>query len=155
VNREALETRIAEFLCAQHVVTLATTGDGAVHAASVMYAPDRFDLYWMSDPRTRHSQHLERNQAIAATVAPDYADFREIRGLQIAGTAARVGLTHEVAHARALMLERYAFLRELAGGPDELRQAFEAGAYYRLRPETITLIDNSLGFGHKETLAVL
>ena len=154
MNDATLEARIAGFLHAHHVVSLATSDQGAVHAASVMYAPDGFDLYWMSDPKSRHSQHLERSSAVAATIAPDYTDFPEIRGLQIAGTAARLGQAQEAAYARALMLQRYAFLRELAAAPEALRQAFETGAFYRLRPQTITLIDNSRGFGQKETLVV-
>lgn len=154
INENQLEKRIAEFLGAHHVVTLATSGQGSVHAASVMYAIHGFDLYWMSDRETRHSKELERSPGVAATVSPDYTDFREIRGLQIKGTAVRLRSDSEVAHARAMMLQRYAFLRELAGGPEALRRAFEAGSFYRLRPDTITLIDNTLGFGNKEVLAL-
>ena len=33
-----------------------------------------------------------------------------------------------------------------------LRAAFERAGFYCLEPERITLIDNTQGFGHKETL---
>lgn len=86
-----LNKRIAEFLAAHHVVTLATGEGGAVHAASLMYA---------------------------------------------------------------LMLGRYGFLRALATGPESLRSAFNRSGFYRLQPDTITLIDNTVSFGHQETLTL-
>lgn len=149
-----LDRRVAEFLAAHHVVTLATSEGGTVHAASLMYALDGFSLIWMSDPKSRHSQELERNRRVAATIAPDYTDFAAIRGLQIVGTAARLTSAGEILHGTALMLGRYGFLRALASGPEALRKAFNRGGFYRLQPETITLIDNTIGFGHKETLEI-
>ena len=149
-----LDKRIAEFLAAHHVVTLATGEDGAVHATSLMYALDGFSLIWMSDPKSRHSQEIERNPRVAATIAPDYTDFAAIRGLQIAGTAVRLTSAGDILHGTALMLGRYGFLRALVTGHESLRRAFNRGGFYRLQPETITLIDNTVKFGHKETLTI-
>jgi uncharacterized protein len=149
-----LDKRIAEFLAAHHVVTLATGEDGAVHATSLMYALDGFSLIWMSDPKSRHSQEIERNPRVAATIAPDYTDFAAIRGLRIAGTAVRLTSAGDILHGTALMLGRYSFLRELATGPESLRKEFNQSSFYRLQPETITLIDNTINFGHKETLTI-
>ena len=148
-----LAARIETFLDAHHVMTLATVGDAGAHAASLMYARAGFTLQWTSDPQSRHSQHLERDARVTATVAPDYADFRVIRGLQIAGRARRLdGSAAE--EARAALVARYAFLAELASGPPKLRAAFEKAAFYAVVPERITLIDNARGFGHKETLTL-
>ncbi len=148
-----LAARIESFLDAHHVMTLATVGDAGAHAASLMYARAGFTLQWTSDPQSRHSQHLERDARVTATVAPDYADFRVIRGLQIAGRARRLdGSAAE--EARAALVARYAFLAELASGPPKLRAAFEKAAFYAVVPERITLIDNARGFGHKETLTL-
>jgi uncharacterized protein len=154
MSESPLEKRIADFLAAHHVMTLATGGGSTAHAASLMYALDGFSLVWMSDPKSRHSQELERNPRVSATIAPDYTDFAAIRGLQIAGTAARLTSADEILRATALMLGRYGFLRTLAAGPESLRNAFNRSGYYRLQPETITLIDNTAGFGHKETLTI-
>ena len=151
MTEATLETRIREFLASHHVMTLATSADGEVHAASLMYATDDFDLYWVSDPKSRHSRELELNPRVAVTIAPDYTDFAHIRGLQIRGQAKRLaGL--EAMQASARMLGRYGFLQALASGPAALKLAFERSGFYRFSPEKITLIDNSLGFGHKETL---
>lgn len=148
-----LAARIAAFLDAHHVMTLATVGDAGAHAASLMYARAGFALHWTSDPQSRHSLFLEREARATATIAPDYTDFRVIRGLQIVGRARRLD-GREAEEARDALVARYAFLAELASGPPELRADFEQAAAYALAPERITLIDNTRGFGHKETLAL-
>lgn len=150
---DTLVARIEAFLDAHHVMTLATTGaDGNPHAASLMYAREGFTLYWTSDPATRHSRELESDGRVAVTIAPDYTDFRVIRGLQVAGRAERLTAATEVARARSLMEKRYGFLAELAQGPEALRAAYAKAAFYALHPARITLIDNTRGFGNKETL---
>jgi uncharacterized protein YhbP (UPF0306 family) len=154
MDERALATEIDAFLAAHHVFTLATSAGDAAHAASLMYAHEDFVLYWVSDPDTRHSREIEANSQVAATVAPDYTDFRAIRGLQIAGVATRLTAPRDVERARTLMAQRYSFLRELAHGPEALRAAAAKAGYYALRSKQITWIDNTRGFGHKETLVV-
>ena len=152
MDQAALRAEIEAFLAAHHTVSLSTVDEaGAPHAANLLYAPDRLVLYWMSDAETRHSRHIEARQRVTATVAPDYADFRLIRGLQIFGKARRLGGIESLATVRR-MISRYGFLAELANGPAALRAAFEKAGFYCLEPERITLIDNTKGFGHKETL---
>lgn len=119
-----------------------------------MFAVDDFSLYWTSDPGTRHSLAIERNEHVAATVAPDYADFRLIRGVQIFGRAHRLSDPGEAAHARELLRRRFPFLRELEAMPAALRAALDKAAYYRLDPDTLTLIDNTREFGEKRTLRI-
>jgi hypothetical protein len=135
-------------------VSLATVADGAAHAASLMFAAEGFSLCWTSDPGTRHSLAIERNPRVAATVAPDYADFRLIRGVQIAGRARRLTEAAEAAHARELLRRRFPFLQELDAMPAALRAALDKAAYYRLDPDTLTLIDNTRKFGDKRTLRI-
>ena len=149
----ALKEEIRAFLQAQHVASLATIVGGSAHAASVMFAVDGLVLYWTSDPGARHSIAIEADSRVAATVAPDYEDFRAIRGLQIAGRARKLG-AGESAHARELLGRRYVFLRQLDRLPEALRAAVGRAAYYRLDPDTITLIDNTRGFGNKRTLTI-
>jgi len=153
MDRDALPADIEAFLAAHHTVSLATVDDaGAPHAANVLYALDGLSLLWMSDTDTRHSQHIEARGQVTATVAPDYSDFRAIRGLQIFGGARRIVESGALARARMKMLARYGFLATLANGPAKLRAAYEKAGFYRLDPERITLIDNTKGFGHKDTL---
>lgn len=149
----ALESDIRAFLDTHHVMSLATVLGGGAHAASVFYAIDGFSLAWTSDPDSRHSVALMGDPRVAATIAPDYDDFLRIRGLQVHGRASRLE-GEEAKRARELLRERYPFLRELDHLPEALRAAAERAAYYRLDPESMTLIDNTRGFGDKRTLSL-
>lgn len=144
--------RIIAFLDAHHVMSLATVGAQGPHAANVFYVRDGFALMWVSDPKSRHSAELEADPRVAATVAPDYSDFPEVRGVQISGYALRITDAAERKRARTLLEDRYPFLKKLTLLPQALLEAFARVAFYRLEPQVITLIDNSRGFGHKDTL---
>ena len=148
---EALKGEIRAFLRSHHVVSLSVLHGGTAHAASVMYAPEDLVLYWTSDPETRHSAAIERDARVAATVAPDYEDFRLIRGLQIAGRARRLADAREAARAAELLCRRFPFLRGLQSPPAAPRAAIEKTAHYPLDPDPLTPIDNTRGFGARRT----
>ena len=149
-----LGRQIASFLAAHHVMSLATAGPGGPHAASLFYACDGLALIWVSEPASQHSRDIEADARVAATVAPDYSDFAAIRGVQIVGAAQRIVAADEHKRQLAQLEKRYSFLGQLAEGPPKLREAYSRTAVYRLQPTRIVLIDNSKGFGHKETLEV-
>ena len=152
VDDTAVRAEVRAFLQANHVMSLATVVEGAPHASSLMYAAVDFSLYWTSEPGTRHSQALEREARVAATIAPDYDDFRAIRGVHIAGRARRLSEAGEIELARRLMSRRFVFLHEIDLLPEPLRRAIVRAAYYRLDAETVTWIDNTRGFGSRRVL---
>jgi uncharacterized protein len=155
MDTQELREQIETLLAAQHVMSLATAGtDGQVHAASLFYAVDGLSLVWTSDPATRHSQHLENEGRVAATIAPDCSDFLAVRGLQISGVARRLSDATDVERASGRMVQRFPFLEQLATGPAALREAWARAGFFRLDPRRITLIDNARGFGRKATLEV-
>lgn len=147
--------KIAAFLAAHHVVALASVDDaGAPHAASLMYANDDFTLFWVSDPKSRHSRHIDAGRAVAATIAPDYVDFKDIRGLQITGLAGRVEGLAATAKAMTLLAKKFPFFNQFLEGPGDLIKRLKDAAVYRLDCRTITLIDNTVAFGHKDVLEI-
>jgi uncharacterized protein YhbP (UPF0306 family) len=147
-----LYDRIAAFLDAHHVMSLATAGAQGPHAANLFYARDGLDPVWVSEERSRHSGELVANPTVAATIAADTDDFAAVQGVQMHGTAARVDDPVEAARLRALLAARYPFLQRLDALPETLRAAVGRVAVYRLVVAEVVLIDNSRGFGHKETL---
>ncbi|HEY7300162.1 MAG TPA: pyridoxamine 5'-phosphate oxidase family protein [Xanthobacteraceae bacterium] len=144
--------RIIEFLDANYVMSLATSGSCGPHAANVFYARDGLALLWVSDCTTRHSTELEGDPRVAATVAPDCFEFDDIRGVQISGRARLIRDAAERATSRRILEARYPRLKRLSESPAALRDAYLGAAFYRLEPERMVLIDNSRGFGHKETI---
>lgn len=146
--------RMVRFLDANHVMSLATIDALGPHAASLFYARDGFGVIWVSDPNTRHSRDLEADARVSATVAPDTSDYALIRGVQIHGTARRVTDSAERDRLLALLVQRYSFLARPKDAPAKIAAALDSAAVYRLEPVRIVLVDNSLGFGHKDTLVM-
>jgi uncharacterized protein len=145
-------TRIAAFLDAHHVVSLATCGPDGPHAATVFYVRDGLALLWVSDPNSRHSAELAADARVAATVAPDYFEFDDILGVQISGRAHAIGDASGRANAELKLQARYPSLKRMSEGPPALREAYGRAEFYRLEPTRLVLIDNSRGFGHKDIL---
>ena len=56
------------------------------------------------------------------------------------------------AHARRLLEARYPRVKPLFGASSPMREAYARMQFYQLEPTRMVLIDNSRGFGHKETL---
>ena len=148
---DELRLRIEFFLAEHHVMSLATLGLEGPHAVNLFYACDGLSLIWISDPKSRHSRELEAQTRVATTIAPDYTDFSTIRGVQIWGVAYRVS-DSERARQMVILENRYAFLRRPAEGPKKMHDAYTQAAIYRLDPKRIVFIDNTKGFGYKETL---
>jgi uncharacterized protein YhbP (UPF0306 family) len=149
-----LNDEIRSFLAGHHVMSLATCSAAGAHATNLFYACEGLALVWVSEPDTQHSRDIDADPRVAATVAPDYSDFATIRGVQIAGAARRILAADERRRHLAQLEARYPFLRQLAAGPLKLRDAYARTAVYRLQPARIVLIDNTKGFGHKETLEI-
>lgn len=149
---EDLTARVIAFLDEHNVMSLATSGSDGVHAANLFYTRSHLTLFWVSDPGTRHSRDIEAHARVAATIAAGADDFRTIRGLQIHGSARRISDAARRIELLALMAVRYPFLRRLENAPEALRIAFGKAQIYELSPTDIVLIDNTKGFGHKETL---
>lgn len=145
-----LVDRIAAFLDAHHVMSLATSGAHGPHAANLFYARDGFVLFWVSDPASRHSVEIETDARAAVTIAPDFSDYAMIRGLQLGGRACRISDPAERGRARRILEARYPFLRQIAD--EGLSETYRRAEIYRLDVVRIVLIDNSRGFGHKDVL---
>ena len=150
-KRDDLNARVASFLDAHHVMSIATCGPHGPHAANVFYARDGLSLLWVSDRRTAHSTNTEANPQVSATIAPDYSDFDEVCGVQIFGEAYQLSDAAERDGARALLTTRYPTLQRLSDRP-MIEQAYSSAEAYRLVPNRIIMIDNRCGFGHKDTL---
>jgi uncharacterized protein YhbP (UPF0306 family) len=159
-------SRLREFLQQHNTMTLATVDPGGQpQAAAVFYAADRqLNLYFLSSPSCRHSRNLTENGRVAATIQADGQDWRTIRGIQIEGAAEQITGAGKVAHAAGVYVARFDFLRGVSGLVSELSDAASTGGvsalrgaladsrFYVLRPLWFRLIDNTLGFGHKEEI---
>ena len=81
-------------------MTVATSSDGQPWAADVYFAADGYECVFFSSPASLHSRNLLANPSCAVTVHSNADSWREIKGLQMEGTAESV--TGAEATARAL-----------------------------------------------------
>jgi hypothetical protein len=151
---DADRAAIARMLAAHNTLTLATIRDGAAWAASVFYASDGdFNLYFVSDHRTRHAQDMVANPGVALAINADVDNWNDVRGLQIEGQAAKVEGV-ERAKALALYLGKFLSVRALFETPksaDEqtIARRLKNTDFWRVTPRLIRLIDNGRGFGFR------
>lgn len=137
------------YLRDHNVMTLATNGPAGIWAAALFYANEGLTFYFLSSPDSRHAVNIAGNPLVSATVQEDYHDWREIKGIQLEGEAARIeGLENSQA------LERYALkfpiICDLVRAPAEIIRAYGRIVWFRLKPCRIYFIDNSLGLGHRD-----
>lgn len=137
-----------DYLTAHRVLTLATKGPAGVWAAAVFYASEEFSLYFLSASGTRHVQNLRQQPRAAGTIQEDYAEWQEIKGIQLEGPVQQLSGAEREA-AMALYAEKFTFLRE---APPPVRQALERVDWFKLRPDSLYFIDNSRGFGHRDRI---
>lgn len=144
-----LRDRILTFLAEHHVMTLATVGPDGPWAAAVFYASEDLRLYFLSAPSTRHAQHLAAHPRVAASIQRDYDDWPGIRGLQLVGEVHLVE-SGDQARVRGLYQQRFPLIGGGAGVPRKILEALDKIRWYEFRPCDIYLIDNRLGFAHRE-----
>jgi len=144
-----LRGRVQAYLGAHHVMTLATAGAEGPWAAAVFYAHRDWALYFLSAATSRHCRDIAHNPRVAATIQGDYAQWREIKGIQLEGSAARLSGAEE-ARARELYGEKFPLLRGEA--PPEIAAAIARISWYRIAPERAWFIDNSVAFGHRDEI---
>ncbi|MBX7234115.1 MAG: pyridoxamine 5'-phosphate oxidase family protein [Caldilineales bacterium] len=144
------------FLTSHNTLSLATAGpDGTPHAAAVFYAvADDLTLYFLSEPKTLHAQHIGAGARVAGTIEANDQDWKSIRGLQLHGWAEPCsGIEEE--RARAVYAARFPFVARASDvSIATLAGPLSRARYYKLTPTWIRLIDNTLGFGHKEEWGV-
>ena len=148
-----LRLRIEAFLEAHHVMSLATSGPEGPWSAAVFYANDGLTLYFISAPGSRHSRDIEASGRAAATIHRDVGNWREVRGVQLGGEAARIGGTQRAA-ALARYARKFPLIADLSSAPREIAAAMGRMEWYRLSPRRVRLVDNTLGFGHREELEI-
>ncbi len=148
-SRNARELALA-YLATHQVMTLATTGPQGVWAAAVFYVNDGFDLMFLSAGHTRHAQNITAVPHVAATIQEDYRDWQQIQGIQLEG---KVALLTDVSRETAITRyqHKYPFLAQAEA---TMQAALAKVNWYVLRPDRLYFIDNSLGLGHRDEVAL-
>jgi uncharacterized protein YhbP (UPF0306 family) len=153
-----LRNKVVDYLRGHNAVSLATTSNGSPHAATVFYVNDQLDLYFISNPSSRHCQHIAANNCVAATVNEDYHNWNDIKGLQLQGQVKIIGSVNENRDTAESFVTKFPDTKRFFEDPDDMPDAIASKVakvqFYRLRPTQISYIDNSLGFAYREELPI-
>jgi len=92
---------------------------------------------------------VRHNDKVSLTITLPYHDWRQIRGLSMSARAQILGDPREVETARTCLERRFPAVSEWVG-PDMAAD----GVFLRTRPQLVSVIDYSKGFGHTELVPV-
>lgn len=158
-NVAPLRRDLLTYLAAHNVMTIASCNGNVPWAAAVFYASDEFDLYFFSNPKSRHGGNMAANAMVSAAIHEDYRDWRAIRGIQLEGRAERLRSLKLQARFWEVYLGKFPFVKQFfpMGGQEGgltglLKTKLTGIRLYRIVPRTLYYIDNSRGFGHRESL---
>ena len=143
--------RVQHYLQTHNVATIATCCGGDPWAAALFYVNDRYTLYFLSSPTSRHCLDLVKNPRVAVTIQEDYSDWLEIKGVQIEGVASEISGAEEE-KARRLYGQKYPVVGLLAQAPAAIVKALAKVRWYKIVPERLYFIDNSFGLGNRDEI---
>ena len=141
-------TRVVSYLREHNVATLATGSGKDIWAAAVFYVSDGYTLYFLSSPQSRHCRNFAHNSHVALTIQEDYADWLEIKGVQMEGIVTEISGVEEE-KARRLYGEKFPVVGKLAQVPAAIVKALAKVSWYRIVPQHLYFIDNSVSLGHR------
>jgi uncharacterized protein len=152
-----LRRTILDYLAAHNSMTIASCHRNVPWAAAVFYANDELDLYFLSNPRSRHGTNIAANSIVSAAVNEDPNRWKEIRGIQLEGRAELVRSPKLKRRFWEIYLKKFPFVEAFfqPGSLHEVVKAKLAGIrLYRIVPSAVWYLDNSRGFGHREFLSL-
>ena len=133
-----MEDRIIKFISKQKLMTLATCNIEKPYCCSVFYSfdKDKNALYFISNPKSRHSEEIFMNPSVAGTILKSNLNVLKLQGVQFSGTcrllegdeAQEAGRHYQISHPVAYWSKERIWAIDL---------------------ELIKMTDNTLGFGKK------
>jgi general stress protein 26 len=131
------------------IMTIATNRpDGWPQATVVGYANDGLTIYCFVSRLSQKYANITRDKRVSITIAGDFSDPLQIKGLSLAAKAIPLEEKNEFARACEVFLKRHP---EYAGwgcpGP-------QIAPMLRITPEIISVLDYSKGFGHSDLINV-
>jgi uncharacterized protein YhbP (UPF0306 family) len=145
------------YLAAHNTVSLATLGPDGPWAATVFYASVEFDLYFLSEPKTRHAQNVLGNPTIAGTINEDYHDWRQIKGIQLTGRCVELAEPLEIQAGLDAYVAKYPFVGQFLAPGRLLEGMAVAGRplnvrLYQVTPTQVLYLDNERGFSNRQEI---
>jgi uncharacterized protein len=152
-----LRDRILGYLERHTTINLATEGPHGLWAAAVWYVHDGLDLYFTSVAGTRHARNMLATGRIAGTINDDSSDWMTMQGIQLDGTVTPVESVEERRRIAAAYLAKFpgaAALWHDASDLDAIARDPGIHGFYRISPDHVFFMDNTVAPGVREELGV-
>ena len=144
-----LKKFVVELLDGHRLMTLATNrADGWPQATIVGYVNEGLTLYCLVSRLSQKYANISRDPRVSAAIGGRFSDPMAIRGLSLAGRATLVQDRKDYDRVAGLVMQRFPEFGRL-GGPDPA-----AAVMLRIKPEVISALDYSKGFGHADQVTV-
>lgn len=142
-----LRKLIDEILSDSREMVLATCANNIPWSAVLVFGHDKdFNLYWISFENTRHSQEIEKNPSVAATVTKEPTGDGQDKGLQIQGQARKLKEEEILGAAREYFAKRGT--PKMPETLEDVNTLAEGRSWYVLKPTKIKVLYGPL-FGYE------
>jgi len=152
------DPKVEEFFDEHYCLHLATNGPDGPWSSTVFYVRDGYDLFFISDPTTRHAKNIAASGRAAATVNSDVKHWTDVKGLQMEGAVTVVDSILERTKVFGSFLLRYPFMKDLfAAAAEAAKQVGHATEHtvYRFRPGRLYHIDQQLSPGVRREIPIV
>lgn len=147
--QQAFKKQIIDLLDQHRILTMATNrADGWPQATVVGYANDGLIVYCLISRDSQKFVNIARDPRVSLSIAKDYPQPLQIKGLSMAARAVEVTDKGEREHVAEILLKRYPEYKVMPR-PDPA-----AVPTFRLTPEVVSVLDYSKGFGHSDLVSV-
>ncbi|MFH1055776.1 MAG: pyridoxamine 5'-phosphate oxidase family protein [Candidatus Altiarchaeota archaeon] len=138
---EDTEGEIRRYLESHKVCRLAISDGNMPSAHTVYYVSKGLHIYFSSEPGSQKISILQSNPRLSLTVDEEYDDWRNIKGVQIFGSAEVKDESVSV-KLRQAFLKKFPHIKELGGIPMH-------HIFVEVIPEKAYYLDFTKKFGHK------
>lgn len=133
---------ILETVALCSIATVSPDNEGHINAAYFCYTPE-LDLYFVSDPATKHCQNITRSPQVAVAVFDTNQPWGEpIRGLQLFGECHRAGLV-ESTKALSIHAARFHAYGEYVKALSPFEREKSPHRFYVFRPTSMKILDEA------------
>ena len=148
-DREALQEATIRVLDSHRLMTIATNrSDGWPQATTVAYVNDGLTLYCFVSRLSHKYLNIQRDPRVSVAIAGEFKSPEGITGLSFAAKAVPVEDRVEYDRVSALLIARFPEYSQWPSPHPALAPVL------RIKPEIVSLVDYSQGFGHSDLFTV-
>jgi len=146
---DLMKRKIQTLLDSHRIMTIATLrADGWPQATTVGYVNEGLTLWFLCGLESQKARNLAQDNRVSITIDDDTPDLMSITGLSMAARASRVTDQAEARKVIEMLPTKYpdaspATAQMKMPAPNEV-------ALFRVRPEIVSVLDYTKGFGHTD-----